>query len=70
LLFAPQGDPYKTLIVARLSFDVTEKKLRREFEEFGPIKRIRLVTDSSGEDLAMHAGWRHHHDLPRCGAAS
>ena len=58
-----QGDPYKTIVVARLSFDVTEKKLRREFEEFGPIKRIRLVTDSNGEGR-MHAcmhvfGWAH-----------
>jgi U1 small nuclear ribonucleoprotein 70kDa len=29
--------------VARLSYDVTEKKLRREFEEYGAIKRIQLV---------------------------
>lgn len=43
-----QGDPYKTIIVSRLSYDVTDKKLRREFEEFGPIKRIRLVTDTAG----------------------
>lgn len=38
-----QGDPFKTLFVGRLSFEVTERKLRRELEEFGPIKRIRLV---------------------------
>ena len=45
-----QGDPFKTLLVGRISFDATEKKLRREFEEFGPIKRIRLVhTKSSGK---------------------
>ncbi|GFR50213.1 hypothetical protein Agub_g12390 [Astrephomene gubernaculifera] len=44
-----EGDPYKTIIVARLSFDVTEKKLRREFEEFGPIKRVRIVTDKAGK---------------------
>lgn len=40
-----EGDPFKTLFVARLSYDVSERKLRREFEEFGPIKRIRLVHD-------------------------
>lgn len=40
-----QGDPYKTLFVSRLSYEVTERKLRHEFEEFGPIKRIRLVHD-------------------------
>lgn len=38
-----QGDPYKTLFVSRLSYEVTERKLRHEFEEYGPIKRIRLV---------------------------
>jgi len=38
-----QGDPFKTLFVARISYEATERKLRREFEEFGPIKSIRLV---------------------------
>lgn len=42
-----QGDPFKTLFVSRLSPDVTERKLRREFEEFGPIKSIRLVHDKN-----------------------
>lgn len=46
---ALQGDPYKTLVVARLSYDVTEKKLQRELEEFGPIKSLRLVRDKKGE---------------------
>lgn len=40
-----EGDPYKTLFVARLAYDVSERKLRREFEEFGPIKRINVVHD-------------------------
>ncbi|KAI8106141.1 hypothetical protein M9435_000688 [Picochlorum sp. BPE23] len=40
-----EGDPLKTLFVAHLSQDVSERKLRREFEEFGPIKRIRVVHD-------------------------
>lgn len=44
---APQGDPFKTLFVSRLSYDVTERKLKREFEEYGPIKRIRLVHDKN-----------------------
>ena len=26
------GDPFKTLFVARVSYDTTEKKLKREFE--------------------------------------
>ena len=46
-----QGDPFKTLFVARISYDVTEKKLRKEFEEFGPIKRIRLVHDKNTGEL-------------------
>lgn len=31
--------------MGRLSYEATEKKLRRDFEEYGPIKRIRLVTE-------------------------
>ncbi|GAA6061525.1 hypothetical protein JCM10212_004515 [Sporobolomyces blumeae] len=39
------GDPYKTLFVGRIPLDVTEKELLREFEIYGPLERIRLVTD-------------------------
>lgn len=42
-----EGDPFKTLFVSRLSYDVTERKLKREFEEYGPIKSIRLVHDKN-----------------------
>jgi hypothetical protein len=50
-----QGDPYKTLFVPRLSYEVTERKLKHEFEEFGPIKRIRLVHDrNAGKALLWH----------------
>eukprot|EP00798_Chlamydomonas_sp_ICE-L_P002987 gene2987-12995_t len=44
-----EGDPYKTLFVSRLSFDVTEKKLRREFDEFGQIKSLRIVYNKEGK---------------------
>ncbi|KAG0582817.1 hypothetical protein KC19_3G088400 [Ceratodon purpureus] len=40
-----EGDPYKTLFVARISYETTEHKIRREFEGYGPIKRVRLVSD-------------------------
>ncbi|KAK6350116.1 hypothetical protein TWF696_006363 [Orbilia brochopaga] len=40
-----RGDPYKTLFVSRLSYDVKEQDLEREFGRFGPIDRIRLVRD-------------------------
>merc|ERR1712032_495441 len=43
------GDPFKTLFVARISYDATEKKLRREFEVFGSIKRVRMVYDNKGK---------------------
>merc|ERR1711907_446253 len=39
------GDPFKTLFLARLAFSVTEKKLRQDFEEFGPLSRVRIVMD-------------------------
>ncbi|XP_039582136.1 U1 small nuclear ribonucleoprotein 70 kDa [Passer montanus] len=38
-----QGDAFKTLFVARVNYDTTESKLRREFEVYGPIKRIYMV---------------------------
>ena len=34
---------YKTLFVGRLAYEVTERKLLREMEAFGPIKDIRLI---------------------------
>jgi len=43
------GDAYATLFVARLSYETTERKLKREFEEYGPIKRVRLVKDKEGK---------------------
>lgn len=42
-----QGDPFKTLFVARVSYEATERKLRREFEEYGPVKSIRLVHEKN-----------------------
>ena len=44
-----RGDAFKTLFVARLSYDTTEKDLEREFGRFGPIERIRIVVDSTAE---------------------
>lgn len=44
-----RGDAFKTLFVARLSYDTTEKDLEREFGRFGPIERIRIVTDVTAE---------------------
>lgn len=44
-----RGDSLKTLFVARLSYDATEKDLEKEFGRFGPIERIRIVTDTTAE---------------------
>lgn len=35
-----RGDPFKTLFVARLSYEVKESDLEREFGRFGPIERV------------------------------
>lgn len=40
------GDAFKTLFVARVNYDTSESKLRREFEGYGPIKKIVVVHDS------------------------
>lgn len=37
-----RGDPFKTLVVARLSYDADERDLEREFGRFGPIERVRI----------------------------
>ena len=42
-----QGDPFKTLFVARVSYEATERKLRRDFEEYGPVKSVRLVHEKN-----------------------
>jgi U1 small nuclear ribonucleoprotein len=36
-----RGDAFKTLFVARLSYDVKESDLEREFGRFGPVERVR-----------------------------
>ncbi|KAK4546292.1 hypothetical protein LTR36_001969 [Oleoguttula mirabilis] len=41
-----RGDAFKTLFVARLPYDADIKDLEREFGRFGPIERIRIVTDN------------------------
>lgn len=40
-------DAFKTLFVARINYDTSESKLRREFEGYGPIKKIVLALDEN-----------------------
>jgi U1 small nuclear ribonucleoprotein len=40
---------YNTLFVSRLAYEVTERKLLREMEAFGPVKDIKLVVNKEGK---------------------
>ena len=42
-----RGDAFKTLFVGRLSYDTDIRDLEKEFGRFGPIERIRIVTENS-----------------------
>ncbi|KAH8831297.1 U1 snRNP 70K protein [Flagelloscypha sp. PMI_526] len=43
------GDPYKTLFISRLSKQATDTDLRREFERYGSVERVRIVRDKRGK---------------------
>ncbi|KAI2637273.1 U1 small nuclear ribonucleoprotein of 70kDa MW N terminal-domain-containing protein [Xylaria nigripes] len=45
-----RGDPFKTLIVARLSYEANESDLEKEFGRFGAIERIRIITDTHAHE--------------------
>jgi U1 small nuclear ribonucleoprotein len=36
-------DPYKTLIISRIAHSLTEKKLKKEFEIYGPVKYAKII---------------------------
>ena len=53
-----KGDALRTLFVGRLSFEVKDSDLEREFGRFGPIERIRIVKDEvSGKSKKSHRGY-------------
>lgn len=64
-------DPFRTLFVARVNYDTSESKLRREFEIYGPIKKIVMITDQETgkpkgyafieyeHERDMHAAYKH-----------
>lgn len=43
------SDPYKTLFVYKLDPKIDEKKLKKEFEQYGEIKKIRVIRDFTGK---------------------
>lgn len=40
-------DPYRTIFVARLPYDVSEMELQKQFGKFGDIERVRVVRDKT-----------------------
>ncbi|ANB12505.1 Snp1p [Sugiyamaella lignohabitans] len=44
-----RGDPYKTLFLSRLHYDIVEKDLEEVFSRYGILERIRLVRDQEGK---------------------
>ncbi|XP_052861940.1 U1 small nuclear ribonucleoprotein 70 kDa [Anopheles cruzii] len=64
-------DPFKTLFVARINYDTSESKLRREFEIYGNIKKIIMLNNKSTgkprgyafieyeHERDMHAAYKH-----------
>ncbi|XP_041984299.1 U1 small nuclear ribonucleoprotein 70 kDa [Aricia agestis] len=65
------GDPFKTLFVARINYDTSESKLRREFEGYGQIKKIYMIYDTENgkprgyafieyeHERDMHSAYKH-----------
>jgi len=68
---AEMGDPFKTLFCGRINFYTSESKLRREFEQYGAIKSIKMVTNTKDgkprgyafveyeHEKDMHSAYKH-----------
>lgn len=48
---------YHTLFVGRLAYEVTERKLLREFETYGPIQDVKLIFDSKSKKNKKSRGY-------------
>eukprot|EP01126_Amoeba_proteus_P004162 TRINITY_DN11408_c0_g1_i9.p1 TRINITY_DN11408_c0_g1~~TRINITY_DN11408_c0_g1_i9.p1 ORF type:complete len:355 (-),score=69.38 TRINITY_DN11408_c0_g1_i9:880-1944(-) len=42
-------EAYKTLFVCRMNYATTDHQLYREFEQYGPIKQVRIIRDLEGK---------------------
>merc|ERR1712107_659829 len=49
------GDPFKTLYLSRLPTDISYLKLRKEFEDYGPISNLRIIHDKLGGKIKKYA---------------
>lgn len=58
---------YNTLFVGRLAYEVTERKLLREMEAFGPVKDIKIVHDTKERKSRGYAfvEYEHGEDMKR-----
>lgn len=68
---ATTDDPFRTLFVSRINYDTSESKLRREFEIYGPIKKILMIQNAETvkprgyafieyeHERDMHAAYKH-----------
>lgn len=57
---------YNTLFVGRLAYEVTERKLLREMETYGPVKDLKLVKDKDGKSRGYaFVEYEHEEDMKR-----
>eukprot|EP00210_Caulerpa_lentillifera_P006424 g6136.t1 len=56
-----QSDPFKTLFLARISYQVTERDLKKIFGAYGSIRSIRIVRDSKTEKSRGYAFVEYEH---------
>ena len=57
---------YNTLFVGRLAYEVSERKLLREMETFGPVKDIKIVKDKEGKSRGYaFVEFEHEEDMKR-----
>ena len=52
--------------MGRLAYEVSERKLLREFEQFGPVKNVKLVVDREGKSRGYaFVEYEHEEDMKR-----
>ena len=49
IIIFPSRNAFHTLFVGRLSYETSEKRLRREMDQYGPVKKIVLVEAKDGK---------------------
>jgi len=57
-----ESNKWKTLFVGKISYKTNEKKLKREFEVYGPVKRVKLITNEKEGKAKGYAFIEFEHD--------